>query len=131
MNDTAELVAVGLSTEAMELQVDPFPDGVEFIIDNQAVCFACQTLVSGEKLRTSTAHYPTYRRLERVITNFGRPGFLSCRWVPSRTKESDGHDEEMVSADDRHLNAGADDLATRGRVLKLPTGRCASSGSTY
>jgi hypothetical protein len=78
MSDKAELIAVVLAAEAIELQADAFPDGVEFVIDNQAVCFACGTLASGGKLRTSTAHYPTYRRLERVITKIGRPGF--CRF---------------------------------------------------
>ncbi len=120
MNDEAELVAVALAAETIELQVDAFPAGLEFIIDNQAVCFACQTLASGSKLRTSTAYYPTDRHLERVITNIGMPGFFNFRWVPSRTKEGDGHDEDMVSADDRHLNDGADDLATRGEVLNRP-----------
>ncbi len=64
MNDKAELVAVVLAAEAIEVRAEAFRNGVEFIIDNQAVCFACQTLATGGKLRTSTAHYPTYRRLK-------------------------------------------------------------------
>ncbi len=75
MNDSSELVAVVLAAEAIEVQSEAFPNGVEFIIDNQAVCFACQTLAAGGKLRESTAHYPTYRWLERVIANMGKRFF--------------------------------------------------------
>jgi hypothetical protein len=42
MKDNAELVAVVLAAEAIELQVEALPDGAEFIIDSQAVCFAFQ-----------------------------------------------------------------------------------------
>ncbi len=63
MNDKAELISVVLAAEAIEAQAEMFPNGVESIIDNQVVCFACQALASGVKLRPSTAHYPAYRRL--------------------------------------------------------------------
>ncbi len=46
--------------------------------------------------------------------------FFNFRWVPSHTNKGDGHDEELVSADDRSLNDGADDLASRGTVLNRP-----------
>ena len=58
MNDKAELIAVVLAAEAVEAQAQLFPNGVEIVIDNQA----CQALASGNKIRPSTAHYPTYRR---------------------------------------------------------------------
>ncbi len=56
MNDKAELVAVVLAAKAFEIQVEAFRIGVEFIIDNQAFCFACQTLANVGKIRASTAH---------------------------------------------------------------------------
>ncbi len=108
-----------IAAVAIEPQVVALPDGLEIIIDNQALCFACQTLASGGRLRTSTAHYPTYRRLERANTNIGRPGFFNFRWVPSCIKDGDGH-EEMVPADDSRRNEEADDLATRGQVPHRP-----------
>jgi hypothetical protein len=46
--------------------------------------------------------------------------FFSFRWIPSHTQEGDGHDEDLLSADDRHLNEGADALASRGKVLNRP-----------
>ncbi len=100
VNDHAELVAVVLAAEAIELQVGAFPHGVELILDNQAVCFACQTLACSGKLRTSTAHYPTYRPFSRDIRKSGRPVLFGFRWISSNTKEGDGHDEEVVFAND-------------------------------
>ncbi len=91
-----------------------------FIIGNQFVCFSCQALASGSNLRTSTAHYPTFRRLQRVIRDIGVRDFFSFRWIPSHTKEGDGHVEELVSGDDRHLNEGADPLASRGKEVNRP-----------
>ncbi len=120
INDKAELIAVVLAAEALQEQVELFPQGIEFIIDNQFVCFACQALATGGTLRTSTAHYPTFRRLQRVIRDIGVRDFFAFRWVPSHTKEGDGHDEELISADDRHLNEGADALASRGKELNRP-----------
>ena len=119
MNDKAELVAVVLAAEALQGQADLFPKGVEFLIDNQFVCFACQALASGSTLRPSTAHYPTFRRLQRVIQDIGGD-FFAFRWMPSHTKPGDGHDEELVSSDDRHLNEGADALASRGKAVNRP-----------
>ncbi len=77
-------------------------------------------MVPSSALLLLVAHYHTYRRLERVINNIGRPGYFSFRWVPSHTEDGDGHDEEELSADDRHLNEGADDLASNGKVLSRP-----------
>ncbi len=67
MNDKPELIAIVLALEAMQGQANLFPNGVQMIIDNQFVCFACQALASGINLCPSTAHYPTFRRLQRVI----------------------------------------------------------------
>ncbi len=50
-------MSVVLAAEAIELQ-------------------AYAMLASGGKLRTSTAHSPTHRHLDRVINNIGRPVFL-------------------------------------------------------
>ncbi len=47
-------------------------------------------------------------------------GFFSFRWIPSHTKEGDGHAEELLTADDRHLNHGADILASKGKFLNRP-----------
>ena len=115
MNDKAELIAVVLAAEALQGQADLFPTGVELLF----VCFACQALASGGIIRPSTAHYPTFRRLQRVINDLGG-NFFAFRWMPSHTKPGDGHDEELVSPDDRHLNEGADALASRGKEIIRP-----------
>ncbi len=82
MNGKAELIAAVLVAEAVQGQADLFPKGVEIIIDNQFACFACQALASGSRLRPATAHYPTFRRLQRVIRDMDKKDFFPSVGFP-------------------------------------------------
>ena len=63
MNDRAELVALVLAAEAIELQAECFPSGVEFVVDNMSVCDACRSISSGVPQRL---HWPT--TLDTVVS---------------------------------------------------------------
>ncbi len=87
MNDRAELDAVVLAAEAVEIDVDAFPNAVEFSFDNLAVCDACRAIASGVPIKATMAHYPWYRRFARVLSNIDRPGFFLFQWVPSHIRD--------------------------------------------
>ncbi len=108
MNDQAAREAIGAKANLL-------PNGVEIVIDNQAVCFACQA-ACGSKMRPSAAH----RRLERAFRGLERSAFFSFRGIPIHATERDGHEEELLTEDARRLNEGADTLASRGKVMNRP-----------
>ncbi len=107
MNGRAELVAVVVAAEAVEAQLDAFPNGVEFVSDNLAVCDACRAISLGASLKITMAHYIDHR-----------PGFCYIQWAPIHAGEGD--DDEDITPDQRLLAAEAGSLAGWGAVKNCP-----------
>jgi hypothetical protein len=113
-NDKAELVAAVLLAEAIVKSQDDFPGGVQILIDNQAVCDGAASLVRGSKPKPTVAHLWWWRRLEVAILTL-TPNFFLFTWIPSHCTKKDVADGK-ISEMHRHLNAGADALATLGKA---------------
>ncbi len=82
MNDRAELVAVVLAAEAIEVWLDAFPKGVEFVIDNLTVRDTCRDIACGSPVKSTLAHYPS-----RILTALASSHSIGCLDILGRRKK--------------------------------------------
>ena len=122
MNDKAETVAAVILAEAVELQIDLFPSGVEVFIDNEAVCMTAQKIAVGQPVRPSLAHRSWWRRLEEVVERLKpRREVFRFTWTPSHRSQQDVNEGVLTPAM-KHLNEGADSLASIAKRMNAPPG---------
>ena len=120
MNDKAELMAIVLTSEAVLAQRPSFPNGVEFLVDNRAVCDLCAFIAVGGPVSPTVAHCSYYRRFHAVVTTIGTQGFFSFSWVPSHTG-TEAITSGKLTKVQQDLNGFADQQATIGkRAIRPP-----------
>ena len=120
MNDKAELMAIVLTSEAILDQLPSFPNGVEFFVDNRAVCDLCASIAAGGPVSPTVAHCSYYRRFHNVVTTIDVRGFFCFTWVPSHTG-SEAVLSGKLTKIQQDLNGFADQQATIAkRTIRPP-----------
>ncbi len=90
MNDRAELVAVALAAEAIEVQLDAFPKGVELVVDNSLCAMLVVPLRAAFLSSLPWLITPWYRhfaRLSRRLTALASSHSIGCLVILGRRRK--------------------------------------------